>query len=156
MPSLKVIPKTWARILPPLPWKGVHMQSDTMSEQMGNVKAGSMIICNCMRVLHRGVMGGHLPRHSSRICRLHSWQEAYIYISGSNKKLQYNKNVSKAFFQPMLLKEWSKPSFQTGSECMVFRIMIKGIVWVENIFEDLNSLNLPVPSKVLLHLLSYI
>lgn len=34
--------------------------------------------------------------------------------------------------------------------------MIKGIVWVENIFEDLNSLNLPVPSKVLLHLLSYI
>lgn len=34
--------------------------------------------------------------------------------------------------------------------------MIKGIVWVENIFEDLNSLNPPVPSKVLLDLLSYI
>lgn len=34
--------------------------------------------------------------------------------------------------------------------------MIKGIVWVENIFEDLNSLNFPVPSKVLSDLLSYI
>lgn len=29
---------------------------------------------------------------------------------------------------------------------MIFRIAIKEIVWVENIFEDLNSLNLPVPS----------
>lgn len=34
--------------------------------------------------------------------------------------------------------------------------MIKEIVWVENIFEDLNSLNLPVPSKVLSYLLGYI
>lgn len=39
---------------------------------------------------------------------------------------------------------------------MIFRIMIKGIVWLENIFEDLNSLNLPVPSKVLSHPLGYI
>jgi len=39
---------------------------------------------------------------------------------------------------------------------MSFRIVIKGIVWVENTFEDFNSLNLPVSSKVLSHLLGYI